>query len=298
MVRFLISSVADKLSAALASFGRTATVEAEYGDAVVEGSVLTLAHHGPRSANPAPCLAENGVAGEGVEAVGLSHLDLDSLGGCAAIIGRKPEAPGFWALAAFVDVNGVHKLAQSGADVVDIRFLNAYYAWAETHKVFAPRDGGILDVTDKVTEGIDVLQRILREDNPGLLTAGDNFIKKEDDLNRASFVEAKGGVIVRVSGGFTNHLYVTPDGKVCRAVTALRTDFHACTVSFADPIKGATCRDIVQTVWTDKDDKGQFLAGGHATIAGGPRGKFNGLDDLLRLRDATVAALAAADKSK
>lgn len=32
-----------------------ATVEAEYGDDVVEGEILTLAHHGSRSNNPAPC---------------------------------------------------------------------------------------------------------------------------------------------------------------------------------------------------------------------------------------------------
>ena len=32
-----------------------ATVEAEYGNNVVEGTKVTLAHHGPRSNNPAPC---------------------------------------------------------------------------------------------------------------------------------------------------------------------------------------------------------------------------------------------------
>lgn len=288
--RFILSSNPENLRKAFADFIFTATVEAEYGDTLVEGSVLTLAHHGPRFGNPAPCLAENGVT-ENISAVGLSHMDLDSLGGCAAIIGRKPDASGFWRLAAFVDVNGPHKLSQSDASPEDIRRLNAYWAWSESRKVFPPRDGSSLDVTDKVMEGIEAIERIIADDEE-MLKAGDAFKKADEDLNKSSFVEERDGVIVRVSGGFTNHLYVTPDGKVCKAVVALRTDFHACTVSFADPIEGATCRDIVQSVWTDRDDKGQFLAGGHATIAGGPRGKFNGLDDLLRLRDATNAAIS------
>ena len=37
-----------------------ATVEAEYGDICVEGKDVTLAHHGPRSGNPAPCNTEVG----------------------------------------------------------------------------------------------------------------------------------------------------------------------------------------------------------------------------------------------
>ncbi|MBI5619880.1 hypothetical protein HY950_02875 [Candidatus Gottesmanbacteria bacterium] len=282
-IRFLVCSNPANLVAALEG-KRTATVEAEYGDVVVEGSVLTLAHHGSRSANPAPCLADNGVGGEGIEAVGLSHIDLDALGGCAAILGRKPEADGFWALAAFVDVNGPHKIGRSGASAEDIRRLEAYWAWSESRKVFPPRDGSSLDVTDKVMEGIEAVERIVADDE-ALLTAGDDFVKKGDELNKLSFIEAKGGVIVRVCGGFSNHLYVTPNGEVGCAVVALRTDFHACTVSLADPISGVSCRDIVQSLWGSE-------AGGHPGIAGGPRNALMGLDELLKLRDATVAAVA------
>ena len=191
------------------------------------------------------------------------------------------------------EVRGPHRPPQPGAPPEDIRRLYAYWAWSESRKVFPPRDGCSLEVTDKVMEGIEAVERIVADDEE-MMKAGDAFKKADEELNKSSFVEERDGVIVRVSCRFPNHLYVTPDGKVCRAVVALRTDFHACTVSFADPIKGVTCRDIVQTVWTDKDDKGQFLAGGHATIAGGPRGKFNGLDDLLRVRAATIAALVDA----
>lgn len=289
MTRFFLSCKPENLNTAISQFARTATVEAEYGNSVVEGSVLTLAHHGPRSGNPAPCLAENGVT-ENIEAVGLSHIDLDSLGGCAAIIGRKPEATGFWNLAAFVDVNGPHKLGQSEASDEDVRRLYAYWAWSEEHEVFSPRDGSVLEVTDQVTESLTALEKILAGDEQ-MLVAGDVFKKGDEELNKLSFVEELNGVIVRVCGGFSNHLYITPDGKVCRAVVALRTDSHSCTVSFADPIEGASCLDIAQIVWADKDETGKFLAGGHEKIAGGPRGKYCGLDTLVNLRDVTVAAI-------
>lgn len=94
-IKFLVSSSQVNLATALE--GKTsATVEAEYGDLVVEGSVLTLAHHGPRSGNSCPCLVENRPQGEqSIEVVGLSHMDLDTIGGCAALLGLKPDAPGF-----------------------------------------------------------------------------------------------------------------------------------------------------------------------------------------------------------
>jgi hypothetical protein len=252
--------------------------------------VLTLAHHGPRSHNPAPCLAANGCA-EAVEVVGLSHVDLDTLGGCLAVLGRKPETPGFWDLAAFVDVNGPHKLGEADASEEDILRLYAYWAWSQAHRVFPPRDGSVADATDQVMEAAEAVEAILADYEP-LLADGSDFRLAEEELNKSSFVEEVDGVVVRVAGAFTNHLYTTPDGKIGRAVVSLRTDFHACTVSFAEAIEGVTCRDIVQSVWTDKDEDGKFLAGGHATIAGGPRGLFCGLEVLLRLRDATLEALA------
>ena len=37
------------------------TVEAEYGEILVEGKYGTLAHHGSRSNNPAPCTVKNNI---------------------------------------------------------------------------------------------------------------------------------------------------------------------------------------------------------------------------------------------
>lgn len=67
------------------------TVEAEYGDKCVVGrGGETLAHHGSRSINPAPCLFDN-ISGRAHGTIIVSHLDLDAVGGILALDGRKPE---------------------------------------------------------------------------------------------------------------------------------------------------------------------------------------------------------------
>lgn len=285
-MQFIISNNAANLAAALAPLASTATVEAEYGDAVVKGSVLTLAHHGPRSANPAPCLAENGVAGEGIEAVGLSHLDLDSIGGCAAILGRKPEAPGFWALASFIDTAGPHKLGQAGADPADVARLYAFWAWSQTNRCMPPRDGSVVDVAEQVTLAIEVIARICVDD-PELLATGEQFRSAEEALNKRSFVEVVDEVVVRVADVFVNHLYADPSGKAHEAVVSFNTTTGAVTVSLADPIPGVSACEIMQGIFGSE-------AGGHAGIAGSPRNKRMSLDDLAKTAKATRDAIREA----
>ena len=285
MKKFLLSSNPANLKVALEGTA-SATVEAEYGDACVVGSVITMAHHGPRAGQPAPCSYPN-TAGEGVEVAGLSHFDLDTLGGCMALFGNKPEVSGFWELAEFVDLNGPHKLGQSGASEENLRRLYAFWAWSRNYRVLPPRDGSVLDVTDKVAEGARIVERILADDAE-LLTAGDAYAKAEGELNKSSFIEAKDGVVVRVSGQFVNHLYTDPDGKAYEAVVGFNTTTGAITVSFADvPTKGKNAGEIVQSLWGK-------LAGGHAGIAGSPRDKRLGLDDIVRATKTTRSAIREA----
>jgi hypothetical protein len=280
-IQFLLSSSPTALAAALE--GKTsATVEAEYGDVTVVGSVLTMAHHGKNSGNPAPCSYSN-ESGEGVEVAGLSHFDLDTLGGAMALLGNKPEVPGFWELSEFVDLNGPHKLAQSGASPENIRRLYAFWAWSRGFRVFPNRDGSVSDVTDKVIEGAKIVERVLADD-ADLLVAGDAYAKAEGELNKSSFVEAKDGVVARVSGQFVNHLYATPDGAPEKAVVSYNTLTGAITVSFADSPTGKNARDIVQGLWGS-------LAGGHAGIAGSPRDQRMSLGDFTAAVEATRAAL-------
>lgn len=136
-----------------------------------------------------------------VEAIGLSHLDLDALGGVAALLDRRPTAPLFWALAAAVDVRGPHRLAEevdrlalfeadrlegnaihdseaSGGACVPwpresyladgrraaeeaARQIRAWWAWSRDNRVMAPRDGGVADATALVEQALRALAVLL-----------------------------------------------------------------------------------------------------------------------------------------
>jgi hypothetical protein len=261
-VKILISSQPMSLATALKGYASTATVEAEYGDDVVVGSVLTLAHHGPRSAQPAPSLAP--VLKRDVEAVGISHVDLDTLLGIARAIMGVEVRESFAQLSAFVDVRGPHKLGQAGASAEDTRALAAFHAYSEANRVYPPRDGSVLDVTAPVLAALHALALILAGDET-LLAAGDVFAAREATLNTESFKSLTGGVILRAAEAFTNHLYVAPDGTVARAVVAHNPKLGSVTVSLADATPGVSCRALVQSLWGP-------LAGGHDGIAGSPRG--------------------------
>lgn len=282
--KFLLTSNPHNLILALAGFDHTATVEAEYGDVVVEGRPYTLAHHGSRSANPAPCLLENQDDPDPIEAIGLSHLDLDALGGCLALQGLKPGGASFWELAAFVDINGAHKLALSGTSAEDLRALHAWWAWSEDHRVYAPRDGGVLDVSREVENAAVALNTILGG-GEDLLRAGDIWKKTQENLNADTFVDTAGAkVAIRVSSRFCNHLYCGPDGTVYEAVVSLNPRTGAVTVSFADTPKGAGAVDVVQGLWG-------MEAGGHRGIAGSPRDRRMSILDLMEAAVATAHAL-------
>ncbi len=286
-IRFLLHpSSAEKLKKALAAFKDTITVEAEYGETVVEGSILTMAHHGSRTGQPAPCSYSNQL-NIAVEAVGLSHIDLDSLGGCAAVLNSKPEAESFWKLAEFVDLNGPHKLAEAYASGEDLKRLYAFWAWSakDENRVHPPKDGGVEDVTEKVAEGVAILHRIMADD-PELLQAGAEFLAQKQELDAKSLIGIHGGVIVRESAEFVNHLYnaqasITPGMPIVgAAVVSFNTKYKSITVSFADAsVTVVTACDIVQALWGKE-------AGGHALIAGSPRGQEMTLTDL---GDAVIA---------
>lgn len=297
-MKILLSSDPDKLETELKKYNRYATVEAEYGDRCVEGNMVfgTLAHHGPRKDNPCPCLAPNvsKLYTSVIEAIGVSHFDLDTLGGILALLGEKPDfysTDGFWEFVAFVDTHGVHKIEQykdpAGYDTTwPKQCLNAWYAWAQDHKIYAPRDGSVIDIYPHVALAAEALQRILEAD-VRLLHAGAEFAKKESELNKESFRFFKEHTIIRKSDRFVNHLYNPPSGeKVFKAVAALNTKTGQINISLADPIPGVSCQKIVQELW------GPF-AGGHDGIAGSPRNEVMTETHLLAAADALEKALSS-----
>lgn len=284
-----------------AADGLTATVESEFGDILVPGH-FTLAHHGPgRKHLPPPCCWPAGALPRNhtdIEVIGVSHLDLDTLGGIIALQGGKNAESvfgdavaelAFWPLAAFLDVAGPHRIEEGIAMIPGgegaARQIRAYWAWARSHKIQWPpmQADAVVDVTALVQEHINVLGRILKDDE-NYLVDGDRMLEEEKALNSSSFMRvASGGpgfkVVVRVADGFVNHLYTTPTGEVCQGCLALNTQTGAVTLSWADPDNSpdsAAC--IMRGVFGPE-------AGGHAGIAGTPRNQRYGLADLDKVLD-------------
>lgn len=267
--------------------GCSGTVEAEYGDTLVEGSAWTLAHHGPRSGNPAPCLAESGSLSP-VTVIGISHFDLDTLMGIGIAMGRR-YFKAFAAAAAFIDTNGVHR-----AGAVNIEgweglrpFFNAFWAWSEDNRLFPPRDGSVMNCTDFIEGALDTLDRILVKDEE-LFKAGEEWAEAKAELNSASFLGYAGPymqVIKRSSGSFVNHLYNDPEsGQLAGYVVALNPERGSVTVSAEDGGHRLSMRELVQGLWGVE-------AGGHDGIAGSPRGATFGEDELSQAAEALADEL-------
>lgn len=286
MHKIVISSNPENLTAV----NPCITIEAEFGGVVVEGSLLTLAHHGERGHNPPPSTRPNGLVEDAVS-VGVSHIDLDTLGGILSVGGTKPVAPGFWTLSGFVDVNGAHKLGESGASDADLRRLYAYWAGAEALPVYAPRDGSVADVTEGVTK-LAALVALVLADDEATLEAGDAFKAAQDELNTTSFIDLlPGGIILRTSRGpFVNHLYVTPSGEVARAVVTHNPSEDvpngAITASLADAVEGVNIGTLLGEVFSPE-------AGGHAGIGGTERGLARPETDAVAFAAKLAEALAA-----
>jgi hypothetical protein len=272
------------------------TVEAEYGAKVVEGRIYTAAHHqkeGPFSeaAQPAPCNNQMIKPLDGGASVLVSHLDLDTIGGCLRAhhdfqdLFSEGTAP-FWAAAEFVDLKGPHRIAQSGASPETIEQLRAFWAWSKTTPRL-PFDR-VADATAIVIEAGRVLREIF-EDDAARLEAGRAWAANEAALNARTFVRVEGGVVVRIASGrsdFCNQLYCSPDSDHPeRAVVSMNTETGVLTVSLADPTPGVSCRAIVQGLFGPE-------AGGKDGIAGGARGKVYNEADMEALVAAMVAALA------
>ena len=298
-MKILISNNPAYLREALSRFDRFATVEAEYGEELVEGSSpeLTLAHHGSRSANPPPCVGGI-IEVEGLEAIGLSHFDLDSLGGVIRLLGNQ-NLPGgaFQIVAGEVDIRGPHRLTEILAKLPTQelqdrtrRELQAFWAWSESNKLFPPRDGAVLNCTEFVLGAIEVLGQILAGDEE-LLAQGNAWATSKEELASSSYVKRVRNnngplVLVRSSDQFTNHLY-SHDGEVAHAVVSYNSLRETVTLSLEAPVEGVSCCAIAQELWGPE-------AGGHAGIAGSPRDKSLPLSAALEAAAALVRVLGAA----
>lgn len=264
--------------------GLDATVEAEFGDVCVEGKYHTLAHHGSRAGNPAPCAQEITPIPDGSN-VGLSHVDLDALGGILRLAGYGPFKGTleymFWQLAARIDIQGCHKLAaiqqdlmrDEGASSGQITRITQYYhawcAWSANHRYYPPQHSEAVDCTGFIRSAIRIIMDILEGDTC-LLEVGDKWLEAQKSLEQESFRNIvtfpRFTLIFRTHAQFTNHLYKTPFHEPADLVFSHNTTSGACTLSRADGSFPVDCAKTMQTLFGPE-------AGGCAAIAGSPRGK-------------------------
>jgi hypothetical protein len=253
----------------------TIAIEAEWGSYFAEGSRITMNHHGQNSKNPAPCVTpvEESIAMNSDDVIVISHIDLDTIGGmmqclnlCSVKLKKNKK---FWELAAFIDINGAHKINEFEGLTEDLeRKINSYWAFFQKPENLAPRfsdDDTYFDVTELVFKHIIAIIQIIQDDEE-LLAQGDEFKKNTEELNNSTFVEIKNGVIFRIvnSEDFVNHLYTTPKGEIGEAVVSFNNVLKSITISTADEIDGFDCCRFLQKILG-------LAAGGRTNIAGGDR---------------------------
>lgn len=272
-----------------------ATVEAEYGDYCVEGKIATMAHHGSRSFNPAPCNTETPPLDVSKpQTILISHIDLDTMGGIMALTGEKPYDPSFWAAAEKIDVQGQHhshELLQ-----IDKEKMDAFHAWVASQPK-APRYTELTDVTQSVQERMDVIKAICDERHPSHKQLIDDGIKW--DRETAQSIESKLVAENRevrafqTDGVFCSASYYSPKQNVIVPATVSYNErFKSITIAFEDGGKQHSACQIAQAMWGP-------AAGGRDGIAGSPRGQAMDYEDFKmaarNVRDVMIGKIRVED---
>ena len=254
-----------------------ATVEAEYGDECLEGTMVTLAHHGPRSNNPAPCNTPDIPELPPFATVVVSHIDLDTLGGIYALQGRKPEDYRFWEAAEMIDVKGAHHIHELDKDIQDK--LNAYYAYNDGQP--RQRYTEAIDVTKQIDDTYNVVNAIVDINDPEhdkLITAGKEWAQtREKEVEDQLVYENKDVRVFDTNGIFCAASYFSPNqNTICPATVTYNEKFKSITLAFEDGGKQLNAKEIVQELWGPE-------AGGREGIAGSPRNVEMTKNDLAKL---------------
>ena len=254
-----------------------ATVEAEYGDECLEGTMATLAHHGPRANNPAPCNTPDVPVLPPFATIVVSHIDLDTLGGIYALQGRKPEDDRFWEAAEKIDVEGAHHIHELDQDIQDK--LNAYYAYNDGQP--RQRYTEAIDVTKQIDDAYNVVNAIIDINDPEhdkLIAAGKEWAQtREKEVEDQLVYENKDVRVFDTNGIFCAASYFSPNQNIiCPATITYNEKFKSITLAFEDGGKQLNAREIVQELWGPE-------AGGREGIAGSPRNVEMTKNDLAKL---------------
>lgn len=253
----------------------TATVEAEYGEKFIKGEQVTLAHHTKEyENNPTPYNTLNVPILDDDSTIIVSHLNLDTIEGIAALIGRKKEESEFWKVAEFIGLNGSHNLFQIEEEARE-KYI-AYQAYQGNHR--KPRLTEITDVTDIVLEHLEIIDRIIDGDKT-LIQEGIKWAEETKRRIEECLVLENDNVRVFNSpkGVFCSEAYYSEkQGKVIPSTVTRNGKSKSITVAMADGGKKISAKELVQELWGNE-------AGGLLRIAGSPRGQEMTEKDMQQL---------------
>lgn len=280
----------------IAANPHTHCIETEYGEFEVKSDGINMNHHGDRANNPAPCLYDN-LQEQGTCMV--SHIDLDTVGGILAIYGIKPAAHSFWEAAAYIDLHGPHHVGRFNQGIQDL--LNAY--WAYSSALPRVRYTEVTDVTDKVMEAAKVLRDLL------------GWWGGDPSDPEAEGVELRREQLIEAGRQWASEQLATTEARLLtenQLVRVFITERPFCSASYASPALGickstVTYNSAYKTITVAMEDNGVLVnaakfmqqqfgpdAGGHAGIAGSPRGVEQPLSKLLKVAKALENALEEA----
>lgn len=253
----------------------TATVEAEYGEKVIQGEQVTLAHYAKEyENNPALYNTLNVPVLDDDSTIIVSHLNLDTIEGIAALIGRKKEESEFWKTVEFIGLNGSHNLFQVEEEARE-KYI-AYQAYQINHR--KPKFTEITDVTAIVLEHLKIIDRIIDGDKTliqeGIKWAEETKRKIEECL---VFENDNVRVFNSPEGVFCSEAYYSEkQGKVIPSTVTRNGKSKSVTVAMADGGKKVSAKELVQELWGNE-------AGGLLRIAGSPRGQEMTEKDMQQL---------------
>jgi hypothetical protein len=284
MITVLLSKDPYTLKINLSKYQRTATVEAEYGDIVIEGTVITLAHHVRKyKHNPPPCTykLEKPV---NLDAIGISHIDADTVGGVITLIndGDNILPQYMWDVIGYIDINGYHRAYNHPRFNECKIYIHALFKYLEEvnslYSINTISSIECIDVSNIMRNAIDVLKSI-KNNNKVMMLKGYLYEKQMKSLEKKSFVDMAitkryRRVILRSSNKFVNHLYRHSD-IIADILVGYNVESKSITLSFEKDI-GISARDYMRRLYGNK-------AGGHKTIAGTPRDESYDIKDAEEL---------------
>lgn len=235
----------------------TATVEAVYGEVVIEGSEVTLEHHAEGwKHNPAPCNTKVSVLPED-STILLSHFDADSLGGVLSLMGKKPEIEGLWEAVEYIDIHGEHRLHELSQREQEL--YNSLRAMLPFIRSFNEKE----DITQQILE---LIPRINKVDSLEAIQKGRERQEKIEAIAQEALQFENRNIRAFISDSFgLNAQYYSPNIKaVAHATIFYSTKNQSITIAFEDGGKRFQANAIVKELWGPE-------AGGHAGIAGTPR---------------------------